>query len=176
MERQRREAEKKKAEAAAYAKLQRGRAVVGKPVRVQFGSEVELPIGWQEVVDAASGKAYFYHAGTNASQWDRPGFIGRVTEFNEDRGRHKVEYTDGDVKWHDLDQRKWSEVSEAEFKRKFGQAVVGKPVRIQWKGGKSYVGRVTEFNEGNGNHKVVYTDGGVKWHALTWTRESGGGA
>ena len=71
-------------EAAAYAKLQRGRAVVGKPVRVQWGG----------------GESY----------------VGRVTEFNEDDGKHKVVYTDGDVKWHDLDQKKWSEVSEAEPK------------------------------------------------------------
>ena len=88
--------------------------MVGKPVRVQFGSEVELPIGWQEVVDAASGKAYYFHAGTNASQWDRPGFIGRVTEYSEDDGKHKVVYTDGGVNWHDLDQMKWSEVTEEE--------------------------------------------------------------
>ena len=82
MERQRREAEKKKAEAAAYAKLQRGRAVVGKPVRVQ----------WK------GGERY----------------VGRVTEYSEDDGKHKVEYTDGGVNWHDLDQMKWSEVTEEE--------------------------------------------------------------
>ena len=44
--------------------------------------------------------------------------------------------------------------------------MVGKPVRVQWDGGKSYVGRVTEFNEDDGKHKVVYTDGDVKWHDL----------
>ena len=83
----RREVEAK--EAAAYADLQRGRAVVGKPVRVQWGG------------------------GTS--------YVGRVTEFNEDEGTHKVEYTDGDVKWHDLDKMKWSEVSEAELKPRRAQ-------------------------------------------------------
>jgi small nuclear ribonucleoprotein (snRNP)-like protein len=134
---------------------------------------------WSEVSEAEF-KCKFGQAVVGKSvriQWKGgKSYVGRVTEFNEDDGNHKVVYTDGDVKWHDLDQRKWSEVSDAEIKRKYWQAVGGKPVRIQWKGGKSYVGRVTEFNEGNGNHKVVYTDGGVKWHALTWTRESGGGA
>ena len=42
-------------------------------------------------------------------------FVGRLTEFNEDDGKHKVEYTDGDVKWHDLmSDLDWSEVSEAD--------------------------------------------------------------
>ena len=47
--------------------------------------------------------------------------------------------------------------------------MVGKPVRVQWKGGKSYVGRVTEYSEQGaraGKHKVEYTDGDVKWHDL----------
>ena len=83
-EQDRREVEAKEQEAAAYADLQRGRAVVGKPVRVQWGG------------------------GTS--------YVGRVTEFNEDDGKHMVIYTDGDVKWHDLDKMEWSEVSEAELK------------------------------------------------------------
>ena len=43
-------------------------------------------------------------------------FVGRLTEFNEDDGKHKVEYTDGDVKWYDMDEKKWSEVGELEYK------------------------------------------------------------
>ena len=43
-------------------------------------------------------------------------YVGQVVEFNEDDGKHKVEYTDGDVKWHDLNKMRWSEVSEAELK------------------------------------------------------------
>ena len=42
-------------------------------------------------------------------------YLGRVTEFNEDRGKHKVEFTDGDVEWYIMDEMQWSEVSEAEF-------------------------------------------------------------
>ena len=45
--------------------------------------------------------------------------------------------------------------------------MVGKPIRVQWKGGKSYVGRVTEFNEDDGKHKVEYKDREtVKWYNL----------
>ena len=112
-EQDRREVEAKEQEAAAYADLQRGRAVVGKPIRVQREGGAGLPIGWQEVVDAASGNTYYFHAGTNASQWGRPGCIGRVTEFNEYEGKHKVAYTDGESKWLFLTE--YSEVSEAEM-------------------------------------------------------------
>ena len=70
---------------AAAAELREKIAMVGKPVRVQWGG----------------GESY----------------VGRITEFNKDDGKHMVIYTDGDVKWHDLDKMKWSEVSEAELKR-----------------------------------------------------------
>ena len=52
----------------------------------------------------------------------------------------------------------------AELRRKY--AMVGKPVRVKWGGGESYVGRITEFNEDDGKHMVIYTDGDVKWHDL----------
>ena len=86
-----REVQEKEEEAAAYANLQRGRAVVGKPVRVQWGE----------------GMSY----------------LGRVTKYNEDEGKHQVEYTDGDVKWHDLDQIKWSEVTEMRLRTSIGQLI-----------------------------------------------------
>jgi hypothetical protein len=52
----------------------------------------------------------------------------------------------------------------AELRRKI--AMVGKPIRVKWGGGKSYVGRITEFNEDDGKHMVIYTDGDVKGHDL----------
>ena len=52
------------------------------------------------------------------------------------------------------------------------RSMIGRPIRVQWTVGGSYDGRVTEFNEGTGRHKVEYTDGGVKWHDLNKMRWS----
>ena len=42
-------------------------------------------------------------------------YVGRVTEFNEDDGLHKVVYTTGYVRWYDMDDIEYSEVSKEVF-------------------------------------------------------------
>ena len=72
------------------AELQYNQDIVGTPVRVQF----------------SRGKSY----------------LGRVTEFSErgaNAGKHKVEFTDGDVEWYNMREMedRIMPVSEAELKR-----------------------------------------------------------
>jgi hypothetical protein len=76
-------------------------------------------------------------------------------EAEEEKAREAEQY-----------QREMEAKEEEAAELQYNQDIVGTPVRVQWGGGKSYVGRVTEFNEDDGKHKVEFTDGDVEWYNM----------
>ena len=87
-----------------------------------------------------------------------------------DRRRRQRE-AEARAEQHRIEAEEKEDAAKSEFLQ-WGRSMVGVPVRVHWGEGGSYVGRVTEFNEYEGKHKVVYTDGDVKWHDLNKMRWS----
>ncbi len=44
--------------------------------------------------------------------------------------------------------------------------LVGRHIRVQWGGGRWYAGVVDGFDARNGQHRVRYTDGELRWYRL----------
>ena len=64
------------AEALAAARAQHEAAVVA--ARAQIAAIEAVRAEWQEVADPASGSNYYYHAGTQATQWEAPELWVRI--------------------------------------------------------------------------------------------------
>ena len=113
-------AEGRMAEAVADAAQAREAVAAGKQQNSRLLEQIEQIRGEGKEDPAVAAELRRKHAMVGKPvrvQWRRgESYVGRVTEFNEEDGKHMVIYTDGDVKWHDLDEKKWSEVSEAELK------------------------------------------------------------
>ena len=116
-------------------------------------------------------------------------FYGVVTAFDKGRGRHMVQYDDGDKKVTELSRRRVHWVAagaespaptapqpEAGARIRGNQAV-GRALRVWWPADASfYAARVEEFDSKSGRHRLLYDDGTEEWLRLSgvkleWVQE-----
>jgi hypothetical protein len=109
-------------------------------------------------------------------------FYGVVTAFDKGRGRHMVQYDDGDKKLTELYRRRvhWVLPGEATppptpapaptpasaggASAGWGESIVGHAVRVWWPDDATFYGaRVEEFNAERGEHRVLYDDETEEW-------------
>ena len=113
-------------------------------------------------------------------------FYGVVTAFDKGRGRHMVQYDDGDKKVTELSRRRvhWvaagakSPVPQPDAGARIrGSQAVGRALRVWWPADASfYVARVEEFDTKSGRHRLLYDDGSEEWLRLSgvkleWVQE-----
>ena len=109
-------------------------------------------------------------------------FYGVVTAFDKGRGRHMVQYDDGDKKLTELHRRRvhWVPPGGATppptpapvptlapaggASGGWGDSIVGYAVRVWWPDDATFYGaRVEEFDAERGEHRILYDDDTEEW-------------
>lgn len=158
---------------------------IGAPVRQLAPGEAVPPTG-----EAAVGRRVGVWWESTKSL-----FYGVVTAFDKGRGRHVVQYDDGDKKPTELNRRRVHWVppgagappptpapapspapapAGGSPAAGWGDSVVGHAVRVWWPDDATFYGaRVEEFDGERGEHRLFYEDGTEEWldlssHKLEW--------